>query len=94
MSPQGGDYGASHGELLSQLVQYIVQLPPTTKKVLAMYYHENLHPAEIATCLGLTERDVELIRARTVRLFQTNLSRTNPKIWAGFPRSPYPWLDG
>ena len=86
MSPQGGDFNASErGELLSQLVQYIVQLPPTTKKVLAMYYHENLHPAEIATCLGLTEHDVELIRARTVRLLQTNLSRTNPKSGPDFP---------
>ena len=63
------------GEVLSRLVQCIVQLPPTPKKVLAMYYYENLRPAEIATCFGLTEHDIELIRTLTVRLLQSNFCR-------------------
>ena len=66
------EFGASErGEALARLVQRIVQLPPTPKKVLAMYYYENLQPAEIAACLGLTEHDIDLIRAQTVRLLKT-----------------------
>jgi len=36
-----------------------------------MYYYENLPPTEIATSLGLTEHEIDLIRARTVRSLQT-----------------------
>jgi DNA-directed RNA polymerase specialized sigma subunit len=89
-------------EVLSRLVQRIVQLPPTQQKVLAMYYYENLQPAEIGACLGLTEHEIDLIRAETVSLLQDKLfrdfeqsSRRNwiPLSMSG-PRSPYPWLDG
>ena len=66
---------SERGEVLSRLVQCIVQLPPTPKKVLAMYYYEHLRPAEIATCFGLTEHDIELIRTLTVRLLQSNFCR-------------------
>ena len=62
-------------EVSARLIQQIVQLPPTPKKILAMYYYENLPLAEIAACLGLTEREIDLIRARTVRLLRNNLGR-------------------
>ena len=53
-------------DVLEPLVQCIAQLPPTQKTILAMYYHEDLEPAEIATCLDLTECEIERIRAETV----------------------------
>jgi RNA polymerase sigma factor FliA len=52
------------------LTQWIARLPGIPKKVLAMYYYENLRPAEIATGLGLTENEIELIRAQRVRLLR------------------------
>jgi DNA-directed RNA polymerase specialized sigma subunit len=57
------------------LARRIGELPRAQKLVLAMYYYENLKPTEIAACLGLTEREIELIRAQTVRLLQANLFR-------------------
>jgi DNA-directed RNA polymerase specialized sigma subunit len=66
---------SQRGEILSKVVQHIEQLPSMPKKVLAMYYYENLHPAEIAACLGLTEYEIELILAQTVGLLRTKLLR-------------------
>ena len=97
------EFNASNGaEVLSRLVQQIVQLPPTPKKILAMYYYENLPPAEIAACLGLTEREIDLIRARTVRLLRNNLGRDLeqsksldwPPLDIFGSGSPDPWLAG
>jgi DNA-directed RNA polymerase specialized sigma subunit len=59
--------------VLSLLTQHIAQLPRIPKKVLAMYYHENLDPAEIATALGLTANEIEQIRTQTVRLLRNKL---------------------
>ena len=63
-----------HDEAFSLLVQCIVQLPLPLKKILALYYYENLQPAEIAACLGLTEREIDQIRAETVELLRTMLA--------------------
>ena len=72
------------------------------KKILAMYYYENLQPAEIAAFLGLSEREMDLIRTRTVRRLQNNLCRDleQSKSLDSAPldmfvsQSPYPWLAG
>jgi hypothetical protein len=67
-----------------------------------MYYEGIFQTAEIASELGLTEYEVDQIRAETVRFLQTNLYRHLeqsdgldwiPKDMSG-PRSPYPWLEG
>jgi DNA-directed RNA polymerase specialized sigma24 family protein len=93
---------SKRGEVLLRLVERIFQLPPTPKKVLALYYYENLQPAEIAACLGLAEQDIDLILAQTVRLLETKVfrdleqsSRLNsiPLSTSG-PQLPYPWLQG
>ena len=55
-------------------VQSIAQLPETQKSVLALYYHEDLEPAEIATCVGLTEGEVDQVCAETVGLLQSMLA--------------------
>ena len=64
---------SDRNEVLELLVQRIAQLPQIPKKVLAMYYYENLRPAEIATGLGLTENEIELILTQTVRLLRNKL---------------------
>ena len=61
-------------EALSLLVERIAQLPPTSKKVLAMYYYEGFHAAEIAVSLALTEYEIDQIRATALGLLQTALS--------------------
>ena len=57
------------------LAHRIAELPRVQKKVLAMYYHENFQAAAIAASFGLTEHEVDLIRAQTVKLLQTNFLR-------------------
>jgi RNA polymerase sigma factor for flagellar operon FliA len=64
---------SDRNKVLELLVQRIAQLPHIPKKVLAMYYYENLRPAEIATALGLTGNEIELIRTQTVRLLRNKL---------------------
>jgi hypothetical protein len=61
-------------DVLELLVQYIAQLSPTQKTVLALYYHEDLEPIEIAACLGLTECQIDQIRDETVELLQSMLA--------------------
>jgi RNA polymerase sigma factor FliA len=46
---------AQHKECVLLLAQCISKLPCLQKKVLAMYYFENMQLAEIATCLGLSK---------------------------------------
>ena len=70
---------AEHGELVEpaqkggvsepgreELVSLLAKLPPKSKKVLAMYYHENMRLLDIATCLGVTESEVCEIHAQAV----------------------------
>ena len=61
-------------EVLELLVQCISQLSPTQKTILAMYYHEDLEIAEIAACVGLTEDELDQVRAETVGLLRTTLA--------------------
>ena len=61
-------------EALSLLVQCLGQLPPMLKKVLAMYYNENLQIAEIAACCGLTEFEIDQLHAKTLEVLQTMLA--------------------
>ena len=61
-------------DALELLVQCIAELTPTQKTLLALYYHEDLQPVEIAACLGLTEGEIDQIRAETLELLQTKLA--------------------
>ena len=61
---------SDRNRVLELLTQRIAQLPRIPKKVMAMYYYENLQPAEIAAGLGLTEGEIELILTQTVRLLR------------------------
>lgn len=51
----------------------IAQLPQVPKKVLAMYYCENMPLSEIAACFGLTVYRIRQIRTKTVALLRNNL---------------------
>ncbi len=54
-------------EELSKLVaQKITELPDIQRRVLAMYYHENLRLAEIAAVFNLTESRICQIHARAI----------------------------
>jgi RNA polymerase sigma factor for flagellar operon FliA len=64
---------SDRNKVLELLSQRIAQLPRIPRKVLAMYYYENLRPAEIATGLGLTENEIELVRTQTMRLLRNKL---------------------
>jgi DNA-directed RNA polymerase specialized sigma subunit len=61
-------------DVLELLAQCIAQFPEVQKTALALYFHEDLEPAEIATCLDLTECEIEQIRAETVGLLRTRLA--------------------
>ena len=61
-------------EVLSLLARCIARVSQIPKKVLAMYYDENLQLAEIATGLGLTEYGIDQMRARTLDLLQMVLA--------------------
>jgi RNA polymerase sigma factor for flagellar operon FliA len=53
-------------ELLQLLTQRIAELPDIPKKILAMYYFENMRLAEIAAVFGLTESRICQIHAQTI----------------------------
>ncbi len=62
-------------ELLQILSQRIEQLPDIPKKILAMYYFENMRLAEIAAVFGLTESRICQIHAQTVLSLRSYLGR-------------------
>jgi RNA polymerase sigma factor for flagellar operon FliA len=61
-------------EVLSLLAQRMAKLPEMQKKVLAMYYYENMKLSEIAACFGLTESRICQIHTQTVGVLRTHLA--------------------
>ena len=55
-------------ELLLLLAQRIAQLSLTSKKIIAMYYYENLSISEIAACFNLPTCRIDEILKQTVGL--------------------------
>src|SRR5208283_294835 len=53
-------------ELLELLTQRIAELPDIPRKILAMYYFENMRLAEIAQVFGLTESRICQIHSQTI----------------------------
>jgi len=60
-------------EVLLLLAQRMAELPDTPKKVLAMYYYENMRISEIATCFRLTESRICQIHTQTIGLLRNSL---------------------
>lgn len=66
-------------ELLQLLTQRISELPDIPKKILAMYYFENMRLAEIAAVFGLTESRICQIHAQTILGLRGWLQRMKEK---------------
>jgi RNA polymerase sigma factor for flagellar operon FliA len=63
-------------ELVELLVAQIQKLPEMPRKVLALYYFENLRLAEIAAAFGLTEGRISQIHTQAVLSLRGWLQRT------------------
>jgi RNA polymerase sigma factor for flagellar operon FliA len=66
-------------ELMGLLTQRIAELPEIPKKILAMYYHQNMRLAEIAEVFDLTESRICQIHAQTVIGLRAYLKRVREK---------------
>jgi RNA polymerase sigma factor for flagellar operon FliA len=66
-------------ELVALMVQQLQKLPEVPRKVLALYYFENMRLAEIAAAFGLTEGRISQIHTQAVLSLRGWLKRTlNP----------------
>jgi len=63
-------------ELIELLVTHLQKLPEMPRKVLALYYFENLRLAEIAAAFGLTEGRISQIHTQAVLSLRAWLQRT------------------
>lgn len=63
--------GMEKRELIELVIDRIQKLPPVPKKVLAMYYFENMRIAEIAAAFGLTEGRISQIHTQAVMSLRT-----------------------
>lgn len=62
-------------ELMQLVSKRIEELPEVPKKILAMYYFENMRLAEIASVFGLTESRICQIHAQTVLTLRSYIQR-------------------
>jgi RNA polymerase sigma factor for flagellar operon FliA len=53
-------------DIIALLAQRMAELPSVQKKVLAMYYYENMQLRDIAACFGLTESKICQIHLQAV----------------------------
>jgi RNA polymerase sigma factor FliA len=60
-------------ELVALLAERLAQLPEMPRKVLAMYYYENLRLADIAAAFGLTESRICQIHTHAVKQLRAYL---------------------
>jgi RNA polymerase sigma factor for flagellar operon FliA len=68
------DY-ASRSELKDLIAQRIQQLPPVQRKVLALYYFEDLRLREIAQAFGLTESRISQIHSQAILSIRSHIER-------------------
>jgi RNA polymerase sigma factor FliA len=62
-------------EVLALLTQRMAELPDTPKKVLAMYYYENMRLSEIAACFRVSVSRICQIHTQTIGLLRDYLVR-------------------
>jgi RNA polymerase sigma factor for flagellar operon FliA len=62
-------------EIISLLATRMAQLPNLQKKVLAMYYYENMQLSEIAEVFGLTESRICQIRGEAVEVLRKYITK-------------------
>jgi RNA polymerase sigma factor for flagellar operon FliA len=61
-------------EMIALLAERIAKLPEVPKKVLAMYYYENLRLADIGACFGLTESRICQIHTQAVKQLRAQMA--------------------
>lgn len=66
-------------ELVQLLAQRMAELPDIPRKILAMYYFENLRLAEIATVFGVTESRICQIHAQAILGLRAYLKRVRER---------------
>lgn len=66
-------------ELLQILTQTIASLPDIPRKILAMYYFENMRLAEIAAVFGLTESRICQIHSQTILGLRGQMQRARQR---------------
>jgi RNA polymerase sigma factor for flagellar operon FliA len=62
-------------EIISLLAERMVRLPELQKKVLAMYYYENMQLSKIAAIFGVTESRICQIRGQAVAVLREYLTK-------------------
>ncbi|MBC8097740.1 MAG: FliA/WhiG family RNA polymerase sigma factor [Akkermansiaceae bacterium] len=65
----------SRRELTEVMLQRLKQLPEIQRKVLALYYHEDLHLREIAEVFGLTESRICQIHSQAILSIRAYIQR-------------------
>jgi RNA polymerase sigma factor for flagellar operon FliA len=65
-------------EIADIIVERINKLPDMQRKVLAMYYYEDLRLREIAETFGLTESRICQIHAQAVLSIKSYLQKVDP----------------
>ena len=66
---------ASRNELKAIILQRLKDMPDTQRKVLALYYGEDLHLREIAELLGLTESRICQIHSQAILSIRSYIQR-------------------
>ena len=72
-SQESPEESVSNRELAALIVQRVQQLPDIQRKVLALYYFEDLRLREIAEAFGLTESRICQIHAQAILAIKTYL---------------------
>jgi len=62
-------------EIISLLAERMAQMPELQKKVLAMYYYENMQLSQIAEMFGVTESRICQIRGEAVEVLRKYLTK-------------------
>jgi RNA polymerase sigma factor FliA len=70
--------GVARREMAEQLAELLDRLPPAQKKVLALYYYEDMRLREIAEVFGLTESRICQIHAQAVLTLKALLKNPTP----------------
>jgi len=70
--------GVARRETAEQLAELLNRLPAAQKKVLALYYYEDMRLREIAEVFGLTESRICQIHAQAILSLKAHLKNLNP----------------
>ena len=73
--------GTFKRELAHLLTERLQQLPEMQRKVLALYYFEDMRLREIAEAFGLTESRICQVHAQAILAIKALLRRQDPEVF-------------